>query len=48
MEKKRILCFGDSLTWGYDPENRVRFPEESRWPMVMEKILGEDYKVIEE
>ena len=48
MEKKRILCFGDSLTWGYDPENRVRFPEENRWPMVMEKILGEDYKVIEE
>lgn len=48
MEKKRILCFGDSLTWGYDPEKQVRFPEENRWPMVMEKILGEGYKVIEE
>ena len=46
--KKRILCFGDSLTWGFDPDERVRFPEESRWPMVMQKILGDDYVVIEE
>lgn len=48
MERKRILCFGDSLTWGYDPEKRIRFPEEYRWPMVMEKILGDGYQVIEE
>lgn len=27
MSKKRILCFGDSLTWGYDPDKRSRFPE---------------------
>ena len=46
--KKRILCFGDSLTWGFDPVNRVRFPEESRWPMVMQQILGDEYVVIEE
>ena len=19
MAKKRVLCFGDSLTWGFDP-----------------------------
>lgn len=48
MEKKRILCFGDSLTWGYDPANRVRFGEDSRWPMVLQTILGEGYTVIEE
>ena len=23
MEKKRIVCFGDSLTWGYDPDTRT-------------------------
>lgn len=45
---KRILCFGDSLTWGYDPSNRIRFEEDSRWPCVMQKILGDEYKVIEE
>ncbi len=48
MAKKRILCFGDSLTWGYDPDTRTRLPEDSRWPMVMQEILGDDYRVIEE
>lgn len=48
MTKKRVLCFGDSLTWGFDPETRQRFPEESRWPMVLQEILGTGYTVIEE
>ena len=48
MVKKRILCFGDSLTWGFNPENRERFPEEHRWPMVMQAELGDGYTVIEE
>ncbi|MBR3736130.1 MAG: acylhydrolase, partial [Lachnospiraceae bacterium] len=45
---KRILCFGDSLTWGYDPDHRVRFNEEIRWTQVLQKHLGEGYTVIEE
>ena len=45
---KRILCFGDSLTWGYDPENRIRFGEEIRWTQVLQKKLGAEYTVIEE
>ena len=48
MEKKRIVCFGDSLTWGYDPDKRGRFPEESRWPMVLQNLLGDNYRIIEE
>ena len=48
MEKKRIVCFGDSLTWGYDPDTRTRFPEESRWPMVLQNLLGDGYRIIEE
>ena len=48
MEKKRIVCFGDSLTWGYDPDTKIRFPEESRWPMVLQNLLGEGYRIIEE
>lgn len=48
MSKKRILCFGDSLTWGFDPDRRDRFPEENRWPMVLRKELGDGYVVIEE
>ena len=47
-DMKRILCFGDSLTWGFDPAKRSRLDEDSRWPCVMQKILGDGYKVIEE
>ena len=37
--KKRILCFGDSTTWGYMTSGG-RFDEETRWPMRLEKLLG--------
>jgi len=48
MTKKKILCFGDSLTWGFHPETKERMPEECRWPQVMEKELGDHCQVIEE
>lgn len=48
MEKKRIVCFGDSNTWGYDARTKERFPEEIRWTGIMQEKLGEDYVVIEE
>lgn len=46
--KKRILCFGDSLTWGADPSDIARFDEEDRWPMVLQNELGDEYQIIEE
>lgn len=46
--QKRVLCFGDSLTWGYDPESRTRFPEDVRWTGVLQNELGDGYKIIEE
>ena len=45
--KKRILCYGDSNTWGYIPTGG-RYDEETRWPMRMARLLGEDYAVVEE
>ncbi|MGI6236906.1 MAG: SGNH/GDSL hydrolase family protein [Candidatus Excrementavichristensenella sp.] len=45
--RKGILCFGDSNTYGYDPAGG-RYDEETRWPMVMQRILGEGYRVVEE
>lgn len=45
--KKRILCYGDSNTHGYMPGGG-RYPEEIRWPVVLQKLLGEDYTIIEE
>ena len=47
-DMKRILCFGDSLTWGYDPDRAVRFAPEDRWTGVLAAKLGEGYTVIEE
>ena len=46
--KKRIICFGDSNTWGYNPTNGTRYDENTRWPMVLQKLLGDDYQIIEE
>lgn len=49
MTKKRILCFGDSYTWGYVPgTNHERFSENVRFPKVLQKLLGENFEIIEE
>lgn len=45
--KKRILCFGDSNTWGYMTTGG-RFCEGVRWPTRLQTLLGENYAVIEE
>jgi lysophospholipase L1-like esterase len=46
---KRILCFGDSNTWGYVPASEAdRFPSDVRWPGVMREKLGAGCEVIEE
>lgn len=44
----RILCFGDSNTWGYDPATEDRFDEQTRWTSVLQAALGADFTVIEE
>lgn len=46
--KKRIVCYGDSNTWGYIAGSGLRYDESIRWPAVMRKKLGEDYEVEEE
>ena len=45
--QKRILCFGDSNTWGYIPTGG-RYDEHTRWPMRMGELLGDGYAVVEE
>ena len=45
---KNILCFGDSNTWGYSPQDGNRFPPDIRWTGVLQKSLGADYCIIEE
>ena len=46
---KRLLCFGDSNTWGYVPATTgERYEWKTRWPGVVQQKLGSDYAVIEE
>ncbi len=37
---KTVLCYGDSLTWGYNAESLSRHPLEDRWPSVLQAALG--------
>lgn len=41
----RILCIGDSNTWGYNPENGWR--HENRWTKVLQKLMPEN-EIVEE
>jgi len=46
---KRVLCFGDSNTWGYIPGTKhERYPANVRWTGVLQQLLGDDFEVIEE
>lgn len=49
---KQILCYGDSNTWGHNPDytsmEDLRYPYEVRWTNRLEALLGEDYRVLEQ
>ena len=46
--QKRILCYGDSNTWGAIPNESERYPDDVRWTGVLQNELGSTYKIIEE
>ena len=52
--KKHIVCLGDSNTHGYcaDPSDCAdggsRFNEDERWTCLLQKVLGDEYLVLEE
>jgi lysophospholipase L1-like esterase len=45
---KTVLCFGDSLTWGYNPQTIERHSYEDRWPSVLAAAVGPQVNVIAE
>lgn len=45
---KTILCYGDSNTWGYNPDGSGRYPKHIRWTCVLQKELGDSFEVISE
>lgn len=48
MEPKRILCYGDSNTWGAIPGTGARHPENKRWTGICQTLLGDGYRILEE
>ena len=44
---KKILCFGDSNTYGFNPTNGKRFKEDIRWSGLLKSSLKGLYTVIE-
>ena len=48
--KKRVLCYGDSNTWGFNAMNEnvygQRFPEEVRWTGRLQTLLGENWTAV--
>ncbi len=46
---KNILCYGDSNTFGTNPDGKPpRHPRNIRWPGALQALLGGEYYVIEE
>ncbi len=45
---KTIVCFGDSNTWGANASTRDRYPWEQRWTGLLQRELGDGYRIVEE
>lgn len=49
MEEIRILCYGDSNTWGYiSGTDHERYGNNERWPRILANLLGKRFEIIEE
>jgi lysophospholipase L1-like esterase len=44
---KKILCFGDSNTYGFVPKTCGRYDKSTRWTGILSELLGSDFEVIE-
>ncbi len=46
--KKRIVCFGDSNTWGFNADGCVRFDDHLQWTHRLQNLLGNEFLVRDE
>ena len=47
-QPRTILCFGDSNTFGTNPDHPMRHPRDTRWPGRLQLLLGPGFHVVEE
>lgn len=49
MDFVRILCYGDSNTWGYvSGSDHLRYGNDKRWTKLLGALLGPKFEIIEE
>lgn len=46
--EKRVLIYGDSITWGRIAKQTGRYDGNTRWTYLLQKHLGEGIEIIEE
>lgn len=46
--QKTIVCYGDSNTYGFNPKNGMRYPQNVRWTGRLAALLGDAYQIVEE
>ena len=44
---KKVLCFGDSNTYGFVPEKCTRYDKNTRWTGVLQALCDSDFSIIE-
>ena len=44
---KDVLCFGDSNTFGFNPENGTRYDRNTRWTGVLQTLCKNNFHIIE-
>ena len=42
---KNIFCYGDSITWGFDPVTWSRYDYKDRWTSVLQEKLGPGFYI---
>ena len=44
----KVLCYGDSNTWGQRPDSKLRYAADIRWTGILQQNLGTAYYIVEE
>ena len=45
---KKIICYGDSNTFGYNPYDASRYDKKTRWCAILQNNLKAQYEVVDE
>lgn len=44
---KKILCFGDSNTYGFIPQSGLRYDINTRWTGILQTLCNNEFEITE-